>query len=88
MEEKSLEVFLVSALNDDQASFSLWNLRTGNLIKSYKGGQQQGCNCLARTGRDYVFTSQESKQVISVWEWNKVAYISITMQVTSPVSLP
>ena len=71
MADRNSEVLLVSALNDDQ-SFSLWNLRTGNLIKNYKSIQQQGSSCLARAGSDYVLTSQEKKQVISVWEWRKV----------------
>ena len=74
MAERNSDILLVSALNDDQSSFSLWNLRTGNLIKSYKASQQQGCLCLARAGRDYVLASQEKKQVISVWEWRKVSW--------------
>ena len=83
MAETGQEVVIVSTLNDDQCAFSLWNLRTANLIKSYKPNQQQGCHCLVKAGQDYVLTSQQNKQVINVWEWKKVFAFVLSLSVLS-----
>eukprot|EP00795_Rhopilema_esculentum_P004628 gene4628-20903_t len=63
------DVFVSSALESDTVTFSLWSLQTGTLLKNYKG--VQGCYCLTPAGTDHVLTTQENKQVISVWDWRK-----------------
>lgn len=71
MADPQQDVAAISFKNEEQVSFSLWNIKSANQIRSFKG-TPCGCHCLSKAGKDFFVTSQEDKQVVNVWEWRKV----------------
>ncbi len=71
MMEATAEVARISCL-DEQSCFSLWNLKSGLQMKNFKGAQC-GKHCITSVGNDYVFTAQDNKQVVHVWDFKKVS---------------
>ena len=75
MADPQQDVAVISFKNEEQVSFSLWNMKSANQIRNFKGAPC-GYHCLSKAGKDFFLTSQEDKQVINVWEWRKVKHLS------------
>ena len=61
----------------EQACVSFWNVSTGVLVKCYKYGAC-GKNCIDFIGDDYIITGQHGKQLIHVYDAQKVSFVFIS----------
>lgn len=74
MAKVSTEVAVITDENKEQISFSFWNLASGLQEKNYKGSVC-GAHCITSVGKEYVFTAQDKKQLIYVWDLKKVEMV-------------
>eukprot|EP00794_Sanderia_malayensis_P007714 gene7714-8553_t len=66
----SSDVAQISYENEEQISFSIFNLNSGLPVKSYKGAKCSS-HCITSVGKEYTFAAQSGKQVIHVWDTRK-----------------
>ncbi|XP_034489653.1 WD repeat-containing protein 18 isoform X2 [Drosophila innubila] len=65
-----VEALFISSLNNERASCSVQDLRTGTDLMKYKGGGQMQPHSLQMLGANFVIAANSTKPLLHVWPLN------------------
>ncbi|KAM8720146.1 hypothetical protein ACLKA7_006232 [Drosophila subpalustris] len=65
-----VEALFISSLNNERASCSVQDLRTGTDLMKYKGGGQMQAHSLQMLGANFVIAANSTKPLLHVWPIN------------------